>query len=127
MADDPEALTKGVHPMAKASLSRKGRERTTRHHRCDYGFLELLEEDFGISQFSLRQAFMGVPPAPKKQAIEVCEWATRRAGDAEEAGRMIRGWARNRQVGMYHPAILDAPELTYEQTAHEQRVREGRA
>jgi hypothetical protein len=108
--------------MAKASV-----HRSTRHHRCDFSFLELLEEDFGISQFSLRQAFMGVPPASKKQAIEVCEWATRRAGDAEEAGRMIRGWARNRQVGMYHPAILDAPELTYEQSAHERRMSEGRA
>ena len=51
-------------------------KRSTRHHRCDFEFLELLEEDFGISRFSLRQAFMGVPPAPKKQAIEVCEWAT---------------------------------------------------
>jgi hypothetical protein len=110
--------------MAEKSLAG---ERSTRHHRCDYGFLELLEEDFGISQFSLRQAFMGVPPAPKKQAIEVCEWATRRAGDPEEAGRMVRGWAKNRQVGMYHPAILDAPELNYEQSAHEQRVREGQA
>jgi hypothetical protein len=113
--------------MAETSLSRKRRERTTRHHRCDFGFLELLEEDFGISQFSLRQAFMGVPPAPKKQAIEVCEWATHRAGDPEEAGRMVRGWAKNRGVGMYHPAILGAQELTYEQTAHERRVREGRA
>jgi hypothetical protein len=113
--------------MAETSLSRKGRERTTRHHRCNFGFLELLEEDFGISQFSLRQAFMGVPPAPKKQAIEVCEWATRRAGNPEEAGRMVRGWAKNRAVGMYDPAILDALELTYEQSAHEQRVREGRA
>jgi len=102
--------------------------RSTRHHRCDYAFLELLEEDFGISQFSLRQALMGVPPASKKQAIEVCEWAIRvAASDAEKAGDAIRGWARNRQVGMYHPAILDAPELTYEQSAHEQRVREGRA
>jgi hypothetical protein len=111
--------------MAEESLAG---ERSTRHHRCDYGFLELLEEDFGISQFSLRQAFMGVPAAPKKQAIEICEWAIRvTAGDAEEAGRMVRGWAKNRQVGMYDPAILDAPEPTYEQSAHEQRVREGRA
>ena len=101
------------------------RKRSTRHHRCDYGFLKLLEEDFGISQFSLRQAFMGVPPAPKKQAIEVCEWAIRRAGDPEEAGRMVRGWAKNRGVGIYHQAIRNAPELTYEQSTHERRVREG--
>jgi hypothetical protein len=114
--------------MAETSLSRKGRKRTTRHHRCDFAFLELLKEDFGISQVSSRQAFMGVPPAPKKQAIEVCEWAIRVAGgDPEEAGRIVRGWARNRQVGMYHPTIVGAPELTYEQSAHEQRVREGQA
>jgi hypothetical protein len=111
--------------MAETSLSRKQRERTTRHHRCDFEFLELLEEDFGISQFCLRQAFMGVSPAPKRQAIAVCEWASEKAADPEEAGRMVQGWAKRRQVGMYHPAILDAPELTYEQSAHEQRVREG--
>jgi hypothetical protein len=110
--------------MAEKSLARG---RSTRHHRCDYSFLELLEEDFGVSQFSLRQAFMGVPPAPKKQAIEVCGWAIRRANNPEEVGRMVRGWARNRKVGMYDPAILDAPELTHEQSAHERRVREGRA
>ena len=69
--------------MAQKSLARGC---STCHHRCDYSFLELLEEDFGIRQFSLRQAFMGVPPAPKKQAIEVCEWAIRRADDPVEAG-----------------------------------------
>jgi hypothetical protein len=68
---------------------------------------------------------MGIPPAPKKQAIEVCEWATRCADDPEQAGRMVRGWARNRKLGMYHPAILDAPELTWEQSAHERLAREG--
>jgi hypothetical protein len=97
--------------MAEKSLAR---ECTTRHHRCDYEFLELLEEDFGISQFSLRRAFMGVPAAPKKQAIAVCEWATQKAkGDPEEAGDLIRGWARRRRVGMYHPAIQGAPPLTF--------------
>jgi hypothetical protein len=109
--------------MAESSV-----HRSTRHHRCDYEFLDLLEEDFGISQFSLRQAFMGVPPAPKKQAIEVCEWAIRVASrDVEKASGAIRGWAKNRGVGMYHPAILGGPELTYEQTAHERALREGRA
>jgi hypothetical protein len=42
---------------------------STRHHRCDYEFLGLLESDFGIDLFSLNRAFMGVPPAPKRQAI----------------------------------------------------------
>ena len=100
--------------MAKASLSRKGRERTTRHHRCDYGFLELLEEDFGISQYSLRAAFMGVPPVPKRQAIELCEWATKAAGgDPEEAGDALRAWAKKHQRGTYDPRLVGGPPLTF--------------
>jgi hypothetical protein len=35
----------------------------------DYEFLGLLNEDFGIDFYSLNQAFIGVPAAPKKQAI----------------------------------------------------------
>jgi hypothetical protein len=41
----------------------------------DYEFLGLLNEDFGIDFFSLNSAFMGVPSAPKRQAIALCEWA----------------------------------------------------
>lgn len=87
--------------------------RTTRHHRCDLRFLEVLFEDFGIGRFSLRAAFMGVPPAPKRQAIELCEWATEKAADPEEAGDLIRRWARNRKVGTYAPAIVGGPPLTF--------------
>jgi hypothetical protein len=84
--------------------------RTTRHHRVDHQFLELLEEDFGIDAHSLHKAFMGVPPAPKKQAIAVCEWATRSAaGDVEEAGKALRAWAQKRGVGAYNPVLLAAP------------------
>ncbi len=58
----PEPGPQGGTPMAKISLSRRTRPvRTTRPHRCDYFFLDLLEQDFGISQFSLQSAFMGVP------------------------------------------------------------------
>lgn len=103
--------------MAEESVSREGRERTdrsTRHHRCDYPFLELLEEDFGIRQFSLRCAFMGCPPAPKKQAIALCEWAARASGgDADKAGEALRGWARKNGRGMHHPAITGAPPLAF--------------
>src|SRR5687767_1617925 len=60
--------------------------RTTRHIRCDEDFLELLEEDFGIDAYSLVKAFMGVPPAAKKEAIALCEWAILSAGgDPERA------------------------------------------
>ncbi len=113
--------------MAKSSLPRGRRTaRTTRHLRCDYLFLELLEEDFGISQFSLRSAFMGVPPATKKQAIALCEWAIRVAGsDPEKAGDALCAWAKKNEAGSYDPRLLDAPELTWEQAEHERRVREG--
>ena len=95
-----------------------------RHHYCDYAFLELLEEDFGINQWSLRFAFMGVPPAPKKQAIALCEWAAKAAKeDSEEAGDLLRAWARKHEVGLYDRRIVDAPPLTWEQTQHERCVR----
>lgn len=93
--------------------------------RCDYEFLELLGEDFGIRQFHLRAAFMGAPPARKLDAIAVCEKAADETDDLEKAGEIVRQWAKERGVGMYHPAILDAPELTFEQSAHERRVAEG--
>lgn len=114
--------------MAEKSLARERRERTTRHHRCDHAFLELLEEDFGIRQFPLRAAFIGVPSVPKKQAIKVCEWAAETArGDADRAGEMVRGWARRREVGGYDPRLTGAPELTHVRTAHERAAGEGRA
>lgn len=103
------------------------REKVERARRyCDYRFLELLEEDYGIRQFHLRAAFMGTPAAHKLDAIAVCERATEESADPEEAGDLVRQWARERGVGMYHPAILEAPELAYEQSAHEREVREGR-
>lgn len=97
---------------------------STRSHRVDEEFLGLLEEDYGIPAFSLRRAFLGMPPAPKRQAIEICEWATSKAktDDPEEAGRMVRGWARRRGFGQYHPAITGAPETTYEQNDHERQI-----
>jgi hypothetical protein len=100
------------------------RNGSTRHHRVDDTFLELLEEDFGISQFALRSAFMGVPPASKRQAVELCEWATRRGGgDSEKTGAALRAWAKKHQAGTYDPRLVDAPPLTYEASEHERRVR----
>ena len=125
-----------THPGARATrgdlvteyrIARFTRPSSPRHHRCDYPFLDLLEQDFGISQFSLRSAFMGLPSAPKRQALALCELAIHAAdGDPEEAGDLLRAWAKKRRVGIYNPRLLDAPELTWEQTAHEQAVREGR-
>lgn len=79
---------------------------TTRYHRVDYEFLGLLNEDFGIDFFSLNQAFMGVPPAPKKRAIALCEWAIRSAGgDEDEAGKALRAWAKKNRAGKYGAAF----------------------
>jgi hypothetical protein len=91
---------------------------STRHHRCDEAFIELLEEDFGISQYSLRAAFFGVPPAPKKQAIELCEQAIRSAADPERAGDALRAWAKKHGRGAYTPHLIEAPPVTYETNDH---------
>jgi hypothetical protein len=89
--------------------------RSTRHHRCDYEFLGLLYEDFGIDYFSLNKAFMGVPSAPKKQAIQLCEWAIRSAkGDVDEAGKALRAWAKKHGKGLCDRRLIEAPEVTYE-------------
>jgi hypothetical protein len=68
---------------------------STRHHRVDEAFLELLEEDFGIPEFALSNAFMGFPREPKKSAIRLCEWASR-------AGPM-RGFAAPRTSPRHGP------------------------
>jgi hypothetical protein len=97
------------------SLARTQRTHSTREHRVDEDFLALLEEDFGIDLYSLYKAFMGVPPASKKQAISLCEWATRSAkGDVEEAGKALRAWAKKHGKGTYDRRLTDAPEITYE-------------
>ncbi len=84
---------------------------STRHHRCDYEFLGLLEEDFGLDLYSLNKAFMGCPPAPKKAAIALCEWAIRASkGDVEEAGKALRAWAKKNGKGAYDRRLLEAPE-----------------
>ena len=85
----------------------------------DYEFVGLLNEDFGIDFYSLNQAFMGVPTAPKKQAISLCEWAVRAAkGDVEEAGRALRAWAKKNGKGLYDRRLIEAPEVTYEDNEH---------
>jgi hypothetical protein len=41
---------------------------STRCDRCDHEVLGILEKDYGIRQFALTSAFMGVPLAPKNEA-----------------------------------------------------------
>lgn len=99
--------------LIEASVHRT--KRSSRHHRVDEDFLVLLEEDFGIPMFSLSRAFDGVPPAPKKEAIALCEWAILRAGgDPEEAGNALRAWARKNGAGTFDRRLVEAPPLTWE-------------
>jgi hypothetical protein len=70
---------------------------STRHHRCDEEFLTLLEQDFGISTFTLSNAFMGFPAEPKKSAIRLCEWAAR----TDDPTRALLAWARKNHRGTF--------------------------
>ena len=79
---------------------------STRHHRCTPDFLELLQEDFGLSYSALHAAFMGVPREPKKEAIALCEWASR----AEDPGRALLAWARKNRRGTFRPDGFAADE-----------------
>lgn len=99
--------------MTNISVAHEPR-RTTRRHRVDEEFLALLEEDFGIDSYSLRKAFMGMPAAPKKEAISLCEWAIRAVGgDVDGAGDALRAWARKNGRGLYSRRLVEAPETTY--------------
>jgi hypothetical protein len=77
------------------------REPSSRHIRCDEDFLELLEEDFGISVFTLSNCFMGMPAEPKKSAIALCEWAAR----ADDPARALLAWARKNHRGTFRPDV----------------------
>jgi hypothetical protein len=83
--------------------------RSSRHHRVDEGFIELLHEDFGVEVWELQAAFVGVPSVPKKEAIALCCWAEYKTDDLKERGEMLRRWARKHGKGSYHPNILAGP------------------
>jgi hypothetical protein len=92
--------------MASTDSSAPPAHRTTRHHRVDERFLELLEEDFGISTFTLSNAFMGVPAEPKKSAIALCEWAVR----TDDPTRALLAWARKNGRGTFRPDVAGDEE-----------------
>jgi hypothetical protein len=72
---------------------------STRHHRCDEDFLNLLEEDFGIPRYALSTALMGCPREPKKSCIALCEWAS----STNNPGRALMAWARKNGRGTFRP------------------------
>jgi hypothetical protein len=57
----------------------------------------LFEEDFGIPQFALSNAFMGFPRESKKSAIALCEWAVR----TDDPTRALLAWARKNHRGTF--------------------------
>lgn len=100
--------------MDSKSVPKPRKRRSTRHQRVDESYLEILAEDFGLSMFALSRALLGVPPAPKKEAIALCEWALRSAGgDPDEAGDALRAWARKNQRGGYDPRLQGNTPATF--------------
>jgi hypothetical protein len=77
---------------------------SSRHHRCDEEFLDLLEADFGIPPYALSNAFLGVPAEPKKSAIALCEWAVLRH---DEPARALLAGARKHGRGTFAPGFFD--------------------
>ena len=86
-----------ISPAGDPFTARLAKRRSTRHHCCTHEFLELLEEDFGIPRFALVNAFMGIPTEPKKEAIALCEWASR----ADDPARALLAWARKNGRGTF--------------------------
>jgi hypothetical protein len=97
--------THTISPAGDPFSSRRASEagRSTRHHRVDEDFLELLEEDFGIPFFALSNAFMGFPAEPKKSAIALCEWAAR----TDDPARALLAWARKNGRGTFRLDAVD--------------------
>jgi hypothetical protein len=89
--------------MSSTTESSPTGHRTTRHHRCTHEFIGLLEDDFGIARHALINAFMGVPAAPKREAIALCEWALK----ADDPARALLAWARKNRRGTFRPCEDD--------------------
>lgn len=87
----------------------QGSRRSTRRHRCDEEFLGLLEEDFGVGEFVLRRALLDGVPAPKKQAIEICEWAATK----DDPDAALKNWAKKNGRGAYDPRNQDGEPATF--------------
>lgn len=92
--------------MIEQSIAQRG---STRHHRTDPAFADLLAEDFGLSPFAAH-ALVG---APKRASIAVCQWATDNITDPDDRGKAVRAWARKRGVGVFDERLIDHEPPTY--------------
>ena len=81
---------------------------STRHHRCTPEFLELLQEDFGVPYSALHASFMGLPREPKREAIALCEWASK----ADDPARALLAWARKNGRGAFRPDGADEDDAS---------------
>jgi hypothetical protein len=80
------------------SLKMEQRELLKRESlRCDDGFLEMLEEDFGIPVYVLKAAFMGFPREQKTVAMVVCGLAEM----TPDPARFVLRWSRLNGKGAF--------------------------
>ncbi len=73
-------------------------EYSTRQIRVDYRFAGLLEQDFGISAYTIHKALIG---SPQRAAIAICEWA---AG-TDDPAKALTNYARKNRTGSYRPEV----------------------
>lgn len=77
---------------APPAPARNSHQASTKHHRVDGRFAVILEEDFGVPAAIILDALEG---EPKKQAISICEWASRTNNPAYA----LRCWSKKYNRG----------------------------
>jgi hypothetical protein len=82
--------------------------------RVDQALCEEIAELTDVEYWALSSAFLGFPPEDKDAALDVLEAAVLGGGGPEDWPRYVLAWAKENGRGMYHSAMLEAPELTYE-------------
>ena len=74
--------------------ARKCPQASSKHHVTDPRFAAILEDDFGIPVTTVLDALEN---EPQKQAISICEWASR----TDDPAYALRCWARRHGRGAY--------------------------
>lgn len=81
--------------------------------RVDEGWLLEASELTGFECRTLAAAFLGTPRERRATAGGVLKHAVRAGGTVEEQEERVRSWAKRNERGVYHPAIVGAPPLTF--------------